>query len=311
MKKSFVVPVFKSVSFLLVVCLLAGCNGVRYSREEAARFQKPTIGVAAFEVMTTGNWNASLGADFADQLSDRLRETNRYDVLDREQVSAIFAGLNNSAASQLRGIDYVIKGKVTDFGHTQMHELFGKQTYALTAVQVSVHDVANNRTIAQEALVAKVKPRKAEAMPSAGTTPFGSFSFYQTSVGKATNDILGQAVQAVAAAIEEVPYQPKIASIANNQIVINGGRDRNIAVGDMFVVRPAPRQVTDPDTGQIIGQVTGSIIGTVKIVQVTDKYAIAKILSGNQFAIGQTLFPFDADAVKEKPLRQSPAAPSY
>ena len=87
--------------------------------------------------------------------------------------------------------------------------------------------------------------------------------------------MLEKAVYQIAQAIAECPFQPKIASIINKQVIINGGKDRRIKPGDQYLVRPASHKILDPDSGDILGHITGQILGQIRVVQVTDKYSIA------------------------------------
>ncbi|MBN2211951.1 MAG: hypothetical protein JW709_11195 [Sedimentisphaerales bacterium] len=295
-----------------VLSVLLGCNNVTYSPAEEARYLKPTIAVMSFENRAQMQTKWNLGDALADQLIDRLMATRRYVVLERAQLNAVMRELKRTqdsrfrktgapATGQLKHVKYLVKGVITDFGHVETVEgdfwqlfdwgLLGSSTHAMVGCTVYVVDVESGQVIASESVQAKVKDKKHDDKPInyQGMT-FASYSFYHTPLGEATNKMLDEAVVKIARAVAETPYQPKIARVMNGQIVINGGKDRRLEIGDEYVVRPSAEQVFDPDTGDLLGHITGEPIGLVRIVNVTDQFAIGEIVSGDGFAPGQTLF---------------------
>jgi len=289
----------------------AGCQpAVRYSAKQQAKYVKPTIAVMSFENRAPVHTKWNLGDGLADQLIDRLIQTRRYVVLERAHLDRILTELKRSQdkrfrragtpkPGRLKHVQYLIKGTITDFGHVETVEgfwrlfdwgLLGTSSYSIVAATLYVVDVQTGQVIASKSVEAKVRDEKNDDKVVLDGLAFGSYTFYQTSIGKATEKMLDKAVRAIAGAIAERPFQPKIASIINNQIIINGGKDRRIKVGAEYVVRPASRAVTDPDTGDILGHVVGRSIGRVRVSHVAKKYSIAEVLQGDAFEVGQTLF---------------------
>ena len=304
-----------------------GCNSsIKYDSADQAKYLKPTVAVMSFENRAPARGRWELGSGLADELIDRLMGTNRYNVLKRQQLEAILRGLERTGGKKnrrqrgpemgrLKGVRYLIEGAITDFNHIEavsgLGALIGPDNYSIVAVTIHVTDVQSGQVIASSDINAKTRITDVEAKDKSKTMAFGSYSFYKTPLGRATSKMLDKAVRQIAKAIAEQPFQPKIASVINNRIVINGGKDRKMKVGDQYVVRSIPQKVLDPDTGQLLGHIAGKPVGWVRIVQVTEKLSIAEPVYGlkttgknQQFATGQALFKSDLQT-NEKPTEFS------
>ncbi|MBN1845234.1 MAG: hypothetical protein JW810_06090 [Sedimentisphaerales bacterium] len=300
----------RHLAVLASLATLAGCSSsVRYSARQEAKYIKPAVAVMRFEnrAVTRIRWDLADG--LADQLSDRLLATHRYVVLDRQQLNQVLADTqrtqNGQRAGQGRpqsGLKYLIKGTITDFGHVKTPpgakgllnwNPLSHDNYATVAATLYVIDMETGRIIASRS----VEARLADSEDQPGTTydqmAFGSFTFYRTRLGQATDTMLAKAVRQIAEIIDEQPFQPKIASVVNRQVVINGGSNRRIKTGTEYIVRPPAQMVLDPDTGRYLGHIAGEQVGRVRISLVTEKYAVADIVAGSDFQPGQTLFPQD------------------
>ncbi|MBN1766094.1 MAG: hypothetical protein JW860_12610 [Sedimentisphaerales bacterium] len=312
---------------LIAVVWIGGCNDVRYSAEEEARYVKPTIAVMSFENRAPVHTKWQLGSAMADQLTDRLMTTRRYVVLERAQLQAILQELRRTESpefrkigqperGQLKHVQYLIKGTITDFGHVEHVEgifqwilsIFGSTSQSIVAATIYVIDVQSGQVIASSNVEAKIRDKKEKDKTEVDGMSFGSYTFYHTNLGKATNEMLDKAVRVIAKTIAEQPFQPKISSILNDRIIITGGKDRKIQVGDEYIVRPASDPVIDPDTGDLLGHITGAPVGRLRVLQVTQKYSIAQPVRPEaaegepapaetymsyQFEPGQTLFKAD------------------
>jgi curli biogenesis system outer membrane secretion channel CsgG len=311
------------IVILLVILGACGCQSrVEYTAKEEAKYLKPTVAVMSFENRAPMHMKWNLGEGLADQLIDRLLNTRRYVVLERQQLHAIFQELKRAQDNRfrqtgqpqpgrLKHVRYLVKGTITDFAHTETVEgfwrlfdwgLFGSSSYATVAATIYVIDVQSGQIIASDSIEAQIKDSKNKDNTQYDGMAFGSYTFYHTPLGRATNKMLDKAVRSIADTIAERPFQPKIASIVNQQVVINGGKDRKIELGTEYIVRPKSDVVFDPDTGDLLGHITQDTIGRVRVSLVTNKYAVADILEGDGFKPGQTLF------VSESETAQAPVA---
>jgi hypothetical protein len=90
-----------------------------------------------------------------------------------------------------------------------------------------------------------------------------------------------------------------ISCVRDGTILLNGGKDRSFREGTEYIVRGPAEPVTDPATGDILTFVPGPRIGLLRISQVDEKVAFAKILQGQGFNRGQWL-------VKASPKSRGP-----
>ena len=309
---------------LLLLTTINGCHNVTYSPKQEARYVKPTVAVMSFQNLAPAHMKWNLGDALADQLIDRLLNTKRYVVLERAQLNTVLRELNRSQDSrfrvfgqpqqgQLKHVQYLVKGTITDFGHIETVEgiwklfdwgLFGSSSRAIVAANIYVVDIQSGQIIASQSVEAQIRDKKEDNQVQYQGMAFGSYTFYHTPLGRATNKMLDEAVTEIAKSIAEQPFQPKIASILNDCVVINGGRDRRIKHGYEYDVRPEAQVVLDPDTGDILGHIAGETIGRLRVNQVTQSYAIAEVMDGGNFQPGQTLFLSDSTKVPE-PVKQS------
>ena len=198
-------------------------------------------------------WN--LGDGLAAQLIDRLIQTRRYIVLERQQLQAVlkelkrtndqrFSQVGQPQGGQLKHVRYLIKGTITDFGHVETVEglwrlfdwgLFGSSSHAIVAATVYVVDIQSGQIVASESVEARIRDSKEkdEKVQYQGMA-FGSFTFYHTPLGRATSKMLDKAVRSIAQTIADQPYQPKIASLLNDTVIINGTEDRENNSGSLL-----------------------------------------------------------------------------
>ncbi len=288
---------------------MGGCQTFWPGSAQKVSHIRPTIAVLDFENKAAVNTNWNLSAGMADELINRLIHTRRYIVLERSQFKAILNNLKQSSNNKLPQNytastatirpDYLIKGVLTDFGHRKTpHSKWNPTNWgplrhnsqALVAATIYITNLKTGLIIASCNVEATVSEKDFPLAKSAEPMAFGSYAFYHTPLGKATAKMLDKAVAKINAIIEQPPFQPKVASIINGQVVITGGKNHHINVGDEFAVRTASSSVFDPDTGTILGHVAGKNLGKVRVIQVTQKYSIARVLLGGPFQPGDTLF---------------------
>jgi hypothetical protein len=83
------------------------------------------------------------------------------------------------------------------------------------------------------------------------------------------------------------PIRGRVASILNSRdLVINRGGEAGVRLGMKFaVLDPAGQDITDPETGSIIGSVSRTKV-QVEVTQVTDKLAVARTYRHSTVNIG-------------------------
>ncbi|MCH9022664.1 MAG: hypothetical protein IID32_07845, partial [Planctomycetes bacterium] len=302
---------------VILMTALAGCTAVRdnmpsFKLPSFSRTAKPTVAVAAFTTRLPGGQKATLGQDIAEQLAEHLIQTQKYIVLEPRQTKSRLTPVARSYKSRSQtalpitqnNIHYLITGRITDYGYVELPgwgervselNLFHKG-YAVVAGTITIADTRTGHTIAVKRITGKIpcnlKDFHTDNNNSNRTPAFAGNAFYHTLMGKATRKFLSTAVYRINEIIEKPPYQPKIASVINGQVIINGGKDMGIKKYTKYVVRPPSNIVLDPDSTEALGYVSGQRLGLLQVTQVMSHYSIAKILEArNELKPQQTLFP--------------------
>jgi len=315
---------------LVLLTALAGCTAIRDNMPSIklptfSRTAKPTIAVATFTTRLPNRNQAYLGQDIAEQLAEHLIQTKKYIVLEPQQTRSRLTPTARSYRSRSQSflpipqhnIHYLIKGRITDYGYVDLPgwqeriselNLFHKG-YAVVAGTLTVVDIRTGHHIAVKRITGKIPCTLNDFNTDSGTgnraPAFAGNAFYHTIMGKATRKFLASAVYRIAEVIEKPPYQPKIASVINGQVIINGGKDMGIKKYTRYVVRPPSNIVLDPDSTEALGYVSGERLGLLQVTQVMSHYSIAKILESHQeIKPQQTLFPLEL----ENPIAESPKA---
>lgn len=152
-----------------------------------------------------------LGSQAKTILITHLQQTNRFNVLDRDNMQEIKAESDLSRRNQnLKGADYVITGDVTEFGRKEVgdHELFGilgrgKSQVAYAKVSLNVVDAATSEVVysAQGAGEYSLSNRE--------IVGFGSTASYDSTLnGKVLDLAIREAVNKLAAAIDTGAWKP-------------------------------------------------------------------------------------------------------
>jgi len=76
--------------------------------------------------------------------------------------------------------------------------------------------------------------------------------------------------------------------VTGGQIVLNVGSKVGVKVGDQLTVERVGTEIKDPTTGKVIRRMT-SPVGVVRVVDVDEQSAVADIVSGTGFKVGDVV----------------------
>ncbi len=169
-------------------------------------------------------------------------------------------------------ISYVITGKVTDFYHTnelapeaRRSGFFGDRREAIVAIQLTIVDVPANRVVVSDHVYGTSSTSKKETMDLYQGIAFGSVLFWNTPLGKASQEAIGNAMarlnQIVPTLDLQTPDDPgpyRIVDVISPQMVrISAGANTTLREADEFFLFPFDKTtgthlddpMRDPDTG--------------------------------------------------------------
>ncbi len=152
-----------------------------------------------------------LGSQAKTILITHLQQTNRFNVLDRDNMQEIKAESDIARRTQnLKGADFVVTGDVTEFGRKEVgdHELFGilgrgKSQIAYAKVSLNIVDASSSEVVysAQGAGEYSLSNRE--------IVGFGSTASYDSTLnGKVLDLAIREAVNKLAAAIDSGAWKP-------------------------------------------------------------------------------------------------------
>jgi len=129
-----------------------------------------------------------------------------------------------------------------------------------------------------------------------GNVDFGSSDFQQTILGEAVGKAVTQMSDGVIADNSKlqarvISVSGLIAAVDGGQIVLNVGGKAGLKVGDELTVERVTKEIKDPATGAVIRRMS-TPVGVIKLTDVDDVSAVAGVVSGAGFKVG--------DAVKTK-----------
>ena len=187
----------------------AGSDGPVYRDPSGKR----VIVIGDFMNPTQGQlpWD-DIGSGMGRALAQAILNHGEFDVwIDGQiagRVQQIISGPLNDRERELRNfkaanerIRYVITGKVTDFHHTadmadelSRHGLFGPKREALVAIQFEAIDVDAGRVVVADHVFGTAKAGRKLASELYGGVSFGSYLFWSTPLGRASEAAIDEAM---------------------------------------------------------------------------------------------------------------------
>lgn len=305
-------------AFVLLL-LLTSCSPVAKFAAESYKYEKPRIAVLDFDNKVALSRQWQLGTGMRDLLVDGLVKTNRYTVLTRNDIAPVLAELeiqkNNAFRDQgkvkqgnLKNLQYLIKGAVTDFAHVgggalrvlgSKFGIGGDGEVAVVSVTLYVIDVETGEIVASKTLEGKAGAGSVDFNTQYKGIGFGGKAFYRTPLGKATQEVINKGLISIGETIANNHWYPSVIKTVGNKLYLSGGSDRKIEVGSEWGAYHPGEVLIDPATGDTLGQEDGTLAGKIIVEEVFDRYSVAEILDG-AFQRGQKLRPIQQTIEKKK-----------
>lgn len=277
---------------------------------------KPRVAIYGF--YATGKMAAyegyNVGDGLAAQLATELTRTGCFIVLDRTGVSNILreqelglAGVVNResapTAGRLVGAEVIIKGTITEFEpnkrgggvtlgmalpNTPLGVRVGRNgSRSHVGLDISIIDAVNGQTKFSHRVTADSKTGGWTLGLDYKRASLGGDRFAKSPLGLASRSALGQAVLKIAADLTggEVERRFQIASTDADEVYLNANLASGVREGDLLKVSTVVRKLVDPSTGLLLDTIERQV-GEVKVVEVTDRYARATLLSGERIRRG-------------------------
>ncbi|HZK80693.1 MAG TPA: CsgG/HfaB family protein [Humisphaera sp.] len=292
---------FACLSFLLVLGAIS-CTPAVPLDDHPGEFIKPTIAVMKFENRAPFPLKWDLGTGTQDVLVHRLVSVGRYHVIERPEIDSVLRELKfensgmtrdqeKAALGQLKNVQYLIKGVITDFTHVASEHGFlsigpfgggAGASQAVMAIVIYVVDVQSGEIICSQAIQETVPAVNLDVAGTYKNVAFGGSVFYRTPLGEATDHVIDRAVKRITQVIGSRRWEPRVARVSDDgRVILNGGHDRDLTIGSEFDVLEPGTPILDPDTGDVIGRDSVLAIGRLRLTDVEDRYSVGQLTNGN------------------------------
>lgn len=263
---------------------------------------KKTIGVSKFDAVGSfvgqyGGWD--IGGGLAAMLTSELARTNRFVVVERpdldtvlrEKQMALSGVTRGVSGQQLLGAQTIVRGSVTSFEQDNSGGglnlglnlpgfnggAAGRTMSGHIAIELRLIDAETGAILSTSRVEKKVRSRSVALQGQVRNISFGGDQFKNTSLGKAAEQAIAEAVARIVEGMQQVPFQALVAKVDGNRVSINAGRNANLAPGSRMRIVRTTDTVTDPQTGELLGS-NRAAVGDIEIVLVEDRYAVGRLV---------------------------------
>ena len=268
---------------------------------------KKIVAVSRFENRAgiNGGGQYALDDGMADQLSDALVQSGCFTVLERQTLGDVVdeqklanSGLATKSQSAQSGklvnAQILIKGTITEFeancgssGHSVTIpipwgggmgggvSLGNKRNEAHVGLIVKLIDTTTGEILESQRVAVTNTSGSIGIGVESSVASFKSDSFKTTSLGKATQMAIDDAVFRITTRLKDVPFQARVIKInGEDELLISGGARTGISEGDAFTLYSVGESLVDPSTGEQLGTELAKK-GLVKVTHCEEKYAKA------------------------------------
>lgn len=288
-----------------LAAMACGCGG---KEKPSGQYVKPTVAVMKFENRAAFPMRWDLGTGTRDMLVDGLMRTDRFHVIERPELDSVVGELNfqksgmtreenKAAVGRLKNVQYLIKGTITDF--SQVSAIGGSAkgssggggasvSTAVVSIIMYVVDVESGEITTSESVEQSVNAGAVNFDALYKGVTYGGSAFYKTPLGEATQKVIDRAVTKITSAIANKPWTPRIAAVQpDGSVVLNGGTDRGVIVGQHYELLEQGAPILDPDTGDVLGRQTDRSVGMITVTVVQDRISQASVQKGTAPKVGQ------------------------
>ncbi|MDA3911850.1 MAG: penicillin-binding protein activator LpoB [Bacteroidales bacterium] len=209
--------------------------------------------------------NDPLGKQASDILSTKLAVSNKFILLERQDMDKIIAEMEigDSESFQQVSADYIIIGSVTEFGRKNVGDvnMFSRSKTQKVQAGVSLRliDVSTGQVIYSE-------EAKGESEETAKTVMgLGEEADYDATLSdKAISAAISKLVENIINNCMDREWRAYFLSYDEDGIIISGGESQGIEVGSLFDVIKKGKKVKNPQTGMYV-ELPGEKVAKIKI----------------------------------------------
>ena len=230
--------------------------------------------------------NDPLGKQAVDILSTKLASTNKFILLERQDLDKILEELEitGNDSYQKVGADYLIIGSITEFGRKNIGDVnaFSRSKTQTVQAGVSIRlvDVTTGQIIYSEEAKGEAVTTNKTVMGLGERTDFDA-----TLSDKAISAAISKLVENIINNCMDRPWKSYFLSYDDDGIIISGGSSQGLLVGDTFEVFEKGKKVKNPQTGMFM-ELPGKSVGSIKIDfsggdSVENEFSVVTLIEGS------------------------------
>lgn len=253
---------------------------------------------------------AEFARGLTEMLTTALVEAGRFVVLDRKAIQQAlseqdfgYSGrVNPETAPQIGsviGAQVLITGDITEFTYTRSSvagnlsvlrsaAAQGERVKAMVALDLRLIDAVTGEVVFSKRVEGDAAATGVAADVRVGDEQFGTAIAANTPLGKASREATGQAVEEIAKGLAKVPWTGRVVDVRGEQVYVNAGSESGMRAGTRLDVFVQGEALVDPETGVSLGT-PDTRMGTIEVVDIEEKYAVARPVAGGGFARGHLL----------------------
>ncbi len=206
------------------------------------------------------------------------------ELIKLQQTGAVKTG-KKSAAEGFESIDFRISGAITSYSEANEGVDYAvyqkKEQVARVQVDYALVDIATGKSLLAESGMGEYRKS------TGGALGFGSKSTYDVGLREgALRDALTKAMTKMIETLNALPYQSRILTVKGSTVLVRAGTKSKLPAGTVLSVFRPGDDITDPDTGRVIGKEESRIGELMIISHMNDKISSANIKSGAGFKAG-------------------------
>lgn len=209
--------------------------------------------------------NDPVGKQAVDILSTKLASTNKFILLERQDMDKILEEMKiaGNEGFQKVGADYLIVGSITEFGRKNVGDVnvFSRTKTQTVQAGVSIRliDVSTGQIIYSEEAKGEAETLNKTVMGLGERTDYDA-----TLSDKAISAAISKLVENIINNCMDRPWKSYFLSYDENGIIISGGKNQGLKVGDIYDVIEKGKSVKNPQTGMLI-ELPGKTVAKIKI----------------------------------------------
>lgn len=301
-------PFFKSSVAVVCLALLAAATGPAFAQD--GRNIRKTIAVVDFSSRIS---NFEGGAGMVEMLTNALFESDRFVVLDRAALWQVldeqdFAASDRSAAALQTAMigkvvpaQLLIIGAITEWapGSTDSSgggisfggvRLGSSKARARMGVVIRILDSSTAEVVESVSIEGEAEYSSSRTDGCFRGICAGASGESTEGWAEVTEDVIRKAVGQIIVSTGHIPYQGKLIRVDGDTIYTNAGDRNGVAAGDVFSVFEPGEELVDPETGESLGSDMFKV-GSIRLVNVQDKFSRAVVETGNGFQQGHIIMP--------------------